>query len=388
MKHLIISLLLFVTVSYATIINVPADYATIQAGIDAAINGDTVLVLAGTYVENINYNGKNIAVIGENRETTIIDGDSSGSVVTFENGEDSTSVLSGFTITNGWSKKGGGIYCENSSPSLLSLIISENTVNFWDSAGGKGGGIYCSNSIPILSHISIADNYAFCDEGDGRGAGIFCENNSNLQINNVSISGNTALYQGGGVYIENSNLILMNCILWNDLPDEIFVSSGSLTVDYSNILGGWTGSGNINADPLFCDPDSGDYTLAENSPCIGSGENGANMGAFDEGCAAILSTYTDAIPFQYVIHQNYPNPFNPITTLRYDLPEDGLVNITIYDMLGREVRTLVNTTQDAGFKSVIWNATNDYGKPVSAGVYLYQIQAGEFVQTRKMVLLK
>jgi flagellar hook assembly protein FlgD len=64
------------------------------------------------------------------------------------------------------------------------------------------------------------------------------------------------------------------------------------------------------------------------------------------------------------------------------------VNIIIYDMLGREVKTLVNTTQDAGFKSVVWNATNDHGKPVSAGVYLYQIQAGDFVQTKKMVLLK
>ena len=94
------------------------------------------------------------------------------------------------------------------------------------------------------------------------------------------------------------------------------------------------------------------------------------------------------IPKQYILHQNYPNPFNPITTLRYDLPENSLVNITIYDMLGREVKTLVNSAQDAGFKSVIWDATNDFGKPVSAGVYLYQIQAGEFVQNKKMVLLK
>jgi len=91
---------------------------------------------------------------------------------------------------------------------------------------------------------------------------------------------------------------------------------------------------------------------------------------------------------EYNINQNYPNPFNPVTTLRYDLPDDALVNITIYDMLGRQVRTLINETQDAGFKSVIWDATNNYGKPVSAGVYLYQIQAGEFVQTKKMVLLK
>ncbi len=94
------------------------------------------------------------------------------------------------------------------------------------------------------------------------------------------------------------------------------------------------------------------------------------------------------IPVVFALHQNYPNPFNPVTTLRYDLPENSLVNITIYDMLGRQVKTLVNQTQDAGFKSVIWNATNDYGKPVSAGVYLYQIQAGEFRQTKKMVLLK
>jgi hypothetical protein len=94
------------------------------------------------------------------------------------------------------------------------------------------------------------------------------------------------------------------------------------------------------------------------------------------------------IPNQFVLHQNYPNPFNPITTLRYDLPEQSNVNIIIYDIMGRELKTLVNTTQDAGYKSVIWDATNDYGKPVSAGVYLYQIQAGEFVQTKKMVLLK
>jgi microbial collagenase len=96
----------------------------------------------------------------------------------------------------------------------------------------------------------------------------------------------------------------------------------------------------------------------------------------------------DVSPKVFALHQNYPNPFNPITSFRYELPEKSHVTIEIYDMLGREVRTLVNTTQDAGFNSVIWNATNDYGKPVSTGVYLYQIQAGEFVQTRKMVLLK
>ena len=93
-------------------------------------------------------------------------------------------------------------------------------------------------------------------------------------------------------------------------------------------------------------------------------------------------------PDQVTLYSAYPNPFNPATTLRYELPENGMVNITIYDMLGRQVKTLVNHTQDAGYRSVIWDATNDYGKPVSAGIYLYQIQAGEYIQTKKMVLLK
>ena len=94
------------------------------------------------------------------------------------------------------------------------------------------------------------------------------------------------------------------------------------------------------------------------------------------------------LPKTFALHQNYPNPFNPVTTLRYDLPEKSLVNITIYDLLGRQVTTLINQTQDAGYKSVIWDATNDYGKPVSAGIYLYQIHTGQYISTKKMVLLK
>jgi len=94
------------------------------------------------------------------------------------------------------------------------------------------------------------------------------------------------------------------------------------------------------------------------------------------------------MPEKFTIHQNYPNPFNPVTTLRYDLPEQTHVNIIIYDMLGKQVKTLINQTQDAGYRSIIWDATNAYSKPVSAGVYLYQIQAGEYMQTKKMVLLK
>ena len=94
------------------------------------------------------------------------------------------------------------------------------------------------------------------------------------------------------------------------------------------------------------------------------------------------------LPLNFGLKSAYPNPFNPVTQLSYDLPQNEMVNITIYDMMGRVIKTLVNSSQTAGYKSVQWNATNDKNEPVSAGLYLYTIQAGEFRQTRKMVLLK
>ncbi len=94
------------------------------------------------------------------------------------------------------------------------------------------------------------------------------------------------------------------------------------------------------------------------------------------------------IPDVFALHQNYPNPFNPVTQIRYDLPEDSYVSITIYDIMGRNIKSLVNTDQTAGYRSIRWNATNNLGEPVSAGMYIYMIQAGEFRQTKKMVLLK
>ena len=102
----------------------------------------------------------------------------------------------------------------------------------------------------------------------------------------------------------------------------------------------------------------------------------------------ILNVLDSSIPKNFSLKQNYPNPFNPITSINYNLPIDGLVKVTIYNMMGSIVKTLVNGFHNAGFKSVQWNATNNRNQPVSAGLYLYTIQAGEFRQTKKMVLLK
>ena len=97
---------------------------------------------------------------------------------------------------------------------------------------------------------------------------------------------------------------------------------------------------------------------------------------------------TSLSPNFFSLHQNYPNPFNPTTLIKYDLAEDALVSISIYDVTGRMVKSLINMNQSTGDHSFRWDATNNIGEAVSAGMYIYTIQAGEYKDTKKMVLLK
>ena len=113
-----------------------------------------------------------------------------------------------------------------------------------------------------------------------------------------------------------------------------------------------------------------------------------SMGNQDTINCGQVSIINETLPITYNLYNAYPNPFNPFTVLRYDLPKDELVTIKVYDMLGNAVKNLVNANQSSGHKSVQWNATNNQGQPVSAGVYLYTIEAGDFRHTKKMILLK
>ena len=303
------------------IVYVPDDYPTIQSAIDAVIDGDKVIVNPGTYYENINFIGKNITVASLfliTQDTTyisqtIIDGNQNGSVVTFESGEDSTTVLCGFTITNGDGDPfGGGIYCDDSNPNLEYVTITSNSA-------GSGGGIFClDNSSPTLINVTITGNSA-SDNGGGffcldnsnstltnvtitgnsawngggisswynsnltltnvmitensawHGGGIGCWDNSSPCLVNVTISDNSASDNGGGIYCSSSNPILVNCILWNDSPEEIYLEDSSFEVVYSNIQGGWEGEGNIDENPLFSNQQNLPFNLQDTSPCIGAG---------------------------------------------------------------------------------------------------------------------
>jgi len=131
----------------------------------------------------------------------------------------------------------------------------------------------------------------------------------------------------------------------------------------------------------------GEYYWRVRSKTSGSTSNYSNTGNFKVGSVTSLEG-EEELPLSYSIDQNYPNPFNPTTTINYSLPEANFVTIKIYNMLGQEVKTLLSEEVKAGRHNVNWNGENNYGSKVSSGTYIYRITAGEFVQAKKMILLK
>ena len=238
-------LLFFSSPSHAqNIIHVPGDQATIQAAINAAGNGDTVLVAPGTYTENISFLGKNITVTSSGGPAvTTIDGGGSGSVVTFTGGETNSAVLSGFTIQDGSTYyAAGGVQVTNASPTIMgnvitgnhapsglgiyinggSPIIKNNTITGntqIGSSGGGGGGIYASGSntspgAPLITGNTITNNSV---ANGGNGGGILADYFSTPTIEGNLIEGNSAYNDGGGVAIRTygASIVVQNIITNN-----------------------------------------------------------------------------------------------------------------------------------------------------------------------------
>jgi hypothetical protein len=357
-------------------------YCSIQTAIDNAVDTDEIVVAPGTYFETIDFLGKAIWLhSSDGPEVTIISANGpvgADTAVTCDSGEESTTVLDGFTITGGSGTlfnnfpRGGGMFNNNSSPTVTNCTFSDNTATygggmynhngsnpsltnctfsgntaaafgggmynscnsptvtnctFSGNSAGFGGGMNNSNSSLTVTNCMFSGNSANLGGGGGMdninssptvtnctfsgntaaGGGGMCNVNSSPAVINCTFTGNTAAQNGGGMSnsffnsltvtnctfrgnsatnghalaFDSSNqccpneLLMTNCILWNG-GDEIWNNDGStITINYTNVQGGWPGTGNIDADPMFVDPGNGDYRLQAGTPCIDAGDNTA-----------------------------------------------------------------------------------------------------------------
>ena len=455
--------------------SIESPLASIQTAIDASVDGDTVRLFPGQYIEVFDFQSKQIVLESRSEElvndslvaqTIISAGPLGGSCIELVGVDAANVEIKNMTFSGGQSQIGGGVYIENSTPRLSGIIIEKNSaevggglylnqsnvelsnIKIYDNGSNFGGGIYATGSIVKLIDVSIDSNLAYW------GAGIYSED-SNFDIENSELILNHAYVEGGAIYqsgnsilisgtavtgnigldfggalvcynglldIQNSTvagndanygsalnlreaaLSMKNSIFWENGENSFYVSAGSqssmITVEYSNFYGGeeylssssntivnW-GIGNINSDPLFCNPGENNFGLQENSICLTASDSSGLIGAFGESCGQQLSVQQSQLPLNFELFQNYPNPFNPETIIRFNVKNSEKINISIFTINGVLIKELLNSYMNPGSHSVKWNGLDNNKKKVSSGVYIYKMISGDNISSLKMVLAK
>jgi len=331
--------------------------------------------------------------------------------------------------------RGGGICCNGGETIIEHNAIHSNKAS--DQSEGYGGGIYFNLSIPTIKwntiYANIASTKSYTETNDppyGYGGGLYLVDCNDFTIQNNTLYKNANDLEsqwydagGSGMYISSwsgSNIIKDNIFARHNSSNSDHLSMYSepagLEVTYSCFYNpnGFSGQNAtltncmFQTDPLFVDEYNGDFHLSAYSPCIDAGDpssdysnepepNGdrINMGAYgntSEAAVAVLEFIEEndeiAVPKQFGLKQNYPNPFNSTTTIKYGIPEASDVTVKIYNILGQEVKSWNFVRQKPGYYEILWNGTGRYGQPISTGLHLYIISAGDFVKTKKILLLK
>jgi predicted outer membrane repeat protein len=337
---------------------------------------------------------------------TAVDG---GGIATYE----TFLTIRNTTISNNQASEAGG----GMSIRMTHALVEYSAI-YGNDGGGYGGGVFTMNNYGTryyfirFNRTTIHNNHA-----GTYGGAIYAFLNQEITVTNCTIVNNTVNYLAGGIYFRNDVTVrVINTILFYNDSYEIQVGGTcQLLISNSDIQGGQTngiyfGSGsellyygdNIPSAPMFVDTTENNFQLMENSPCIDAGTTffawegdtiidlpaseyegtAPDIGAFESPYTLLVNSGPVA-PIRYRLFQNYPNPFNSATTIAYHLPRAGHVILAVYNLTGQRVAVLVNGYKRAGNHTMVWNASD-----LSSGFYFYRIEAGDYVETRKCVILK
>jgi len=416
--------------AHATTINIPADFLTVSEGLATAAPGDTILVGAGNYLEQPLAMSVGVCLRGAAGDPAevVIDAQRLGRTLTCSNLDDPV-WIEDLTLTGGWTNMenmehtmGGGLYVRSTYAEVRNCRFIANEAEIEggglsfdmgsnglisgclvaDNISIDGPGIACRASSPLVENCIIANN-----DGLVWGGAIFCRTGANPHVVSCTMVGNDAHFGAGIWAVDCLDIVVENSILAFGIhgegifaydnpshPSEIHLICCNV---FGNQGGGYGGTspdqtgidGNIALDPLFCDMENLDFTLAADSPCLPQNNTcDTQMGALGQGCHA-TSAVDNELPTVTRLVQNMPNPFNPYTVITFELARQEAVTLFIYDASGRRVRNLIaGDVRSAGDHHTTWDGRNDSGREMPSGIYLYRLTSSSGVETKKMTLAK
>ncbi len=404
-----------------------AGFASIQAAVDAATNGDIVSLCSGTFSGagnvGVNVAGKSLRICSAaaDAEACVIAGAGGSRIFHYANAGGS---LEDVTVTGGGGVHfGGAMYLTGSSPAISRCVFTGNMTT----GGGADLALeygsspsvtacefkFCSRASaegPIWMRFNCAPRFAYCliyGNTCALGDMVLIDIDSQATLQNCTIAQNSFsgrssigvihVRERGKVYIHDSIITLNNgqAVYADNLTTDLaFVTRSSISHNY---YGDWAGpiaglqgvDGNTDAYPLFCDKGNHVYTLASASPCAPAQTGGHLIGALPVGCDWPIppASGTD-VPTAMVDAGLFPNPFNPSTTISLSLARGSSVDVTVYDIRGRLVSRLASGFHDAGRHEIMWNGTDDRGLHLASGEYFCRIVTDDATQVLRMMLLK
>jgi hypothetical protein len=278
-----------------------------------------------------------------------------------------TVTIDGCTVTDNTAQGGGGVQLVASPAIALSgSVFTGNTSSIF------GGTIYMTDAASAdLVNLTVANN----SSANGS-AGINIQN-SLATVSNTISAFNTGGGSGNGINAVGG-VVTLTC-------NDVFGNDGT---NYAGVADPTGTDGNVSLDPLFCDAGAGDYRVSADGPCAPAQSGCGLIGALEASCGTTVGVDDPAIPVAFTVEPNFPNPFNPVTTIRFAIPTGARTTVSVFDLRGRLVKTLVDAELAPAVHTVQWRGEDAAGRPASAGVYFYEVRSADHRAVGRMALIK